>query len=311
MPVGLEEHVDGSIAERGGVYGAKTVEGIEAQRAKGAVVLVAHTEDWTATQLRELPLDGFEMYNIHANLLTRTGAGKALELLFRLGQNDPGLPHPDTVLLGLISEDPRYLTRWGTVLASGVKRVTTVGTDCHRNTFQQLMADGERVDSYRRMMIWFSNHLLVRPETDGTWDDRHLKQALLDGRLYGAFEVMGYPEGFDYHALVDGQPMEMGAEIPLSSNPTLNVTLPHVRNLDPARTAPELTVRILRAIENGFVEVASGSESLSFTPTQAGAYRAEVRMRPLHLFEDLHADADAILAKDYVWIYSNAIYVKE
>jgi hypothetical protein len=309
MPVGLEEHVEGSAAERGSVYGSKTVESIEAQRAKGAVILVAHTEDWTVDQLVNLPLDGFEMYNIHANLLRNPAP--AFQLLSRLGQNDPGLLHPDTALLGLISEDPRYLTRWGAVLARGVKRVTTLGTDCHRNTFRQEMADGERVDSYRRLMIWFSNHLLIRPEADGSWDDRHLKEALRAGRLYGAFEVMGYPEGFDYRATSGGQTYEMGDEVSLSAAPTLSVIPPQVRNLDPSRSAPELTVMILRAIPSGFETVASGAGAIDYQPTQPGAYRAEIRMRPLHLREDLRADADAILAKDFAWIYSNAIYVRE
>jgi hypothetical protein len=308
MPVGLEEHVDGTIEERGDVYGARTVEGIEAQRARGAVILTAHTEDWTIEQLRDWPIDGFEMYNIHANLL-RT-PGPAIQLLFRLDQKDPGLPHPDATLLGLISDDPRYLSRWGSVLASGVRRVTTVGTDCHRNTFQALMGDGERVDSYRRLMIWFSNHLLVQPEADGSWDDRHLKDALLAGRLYAAFEVMGYPEGFDYHAEVGDRVAEMGEEVQLSEQPSLRVTPPQVRNLDPKRTPPVLKVRILRAIEGGFDEVASGPGALSFTPSQPGAYRAEVRMVPHHLREDLGSDADRLLAKDFVWIYANAIYVR-
>ena len=65
--------------------------------------------------------------------------------------NDPGLMQSDLILLGVMSEDPRYLKRWGSVLASGAKRVTTMATDCHRNTFKQLMQDGERVDSYRRI----------------------------------------------------------------------------------------------------------------------------------------------------------------
>ncbi|MBI3785260.1 MAG: hypothetical protein HY270_17850 [Deltaproteobacteria bacterium] len=307
MPVGLEEHVDGTIDERASVYSSRTVEGAEAQHAKGAVILTAHTEDWTLEQLRDWPIDGFEMYNIHANLL-RT-PGPAIELLFRLDQKDKGFPNPNLALLDLISEDPRYLKMWGTVLASGVKRVTTVGTDCHRNTFPSRMFDGERVDSYRRMMIWFSNHLLVRPESDGSWDDRHLKEALLSRRLYAAFEVMGYPEGFDYHAEAGNQIVEMGGEVDLASGPALRVTPPHVRGLDPSRTPPTLQVRILRAQTGGFVEVASGPGDLSFTPTEPGAYRAEVRMVPLHLREDLGSDATKILAKDFVWIYANAIYV--
>jgi len=172
------------------------------------------------------------------------------------------------------------------------------------------MQDGERVDSFRRMMMWFSNHLLVRPKTDGSWDDRDLKDALRAGRLYGAFEVMGYPEGFDYHAEVGDQAYEMGDEVPLADQPVLHVSRPSVRNLDPNREPPVLKLRILRAITNGFEEVASGDDALTFTPTQPGAYRAEVRMVPLHLREDLHNDATTVLAHDYVWIYANPIYVR-
>ncbi|HVM98079.1 MAG TPA: hypothetical protein VMT89_16915 [Candidatus Acidoferrales bacterium] len=308
MPVGMEEHVDGDPTQRDSVYSSLTVDGIEAERATGAVVLTSHTENWTLAQLRDWPVDGFEMYNIHANLLRTPQL--AVQLLFRLAQNDRGLPHPDLVLLDLISEDPRYLSMWGSVLASGVHRVTTVGTDCHRNTFPTLMGDGERVDSYRRLMIWFSNHLLVRPDSDGSWDDRHLKEALLAGRLYAAFEVLGYPDGFDYHAEAGDQIVEMGGEVQFADHPLLRVTPPQVRNLNPMRTAPTLTVRILRAMDGGFTEVAAGPSSLSFTPTESGSYRAEVRMVPNHLREDLGSDADKLLAKDFVWIYANAIYVR-
>ena len=305
MPVGLEAHV-ADQPERSEIYNAVTADAVDALRAKGAVALVSHTENWTVAQLSDLPLDGFEMYNVHANLLLNVG--KAAQYVLRL--NDPGLMQSDLILLGVISEDPRYLTRWGTVLANGVKRVTTMATDCHRNTFKQLMQDGERVDSYRRMMMWFSNHLLVQPKADGTWDDRDLKDALRAGRLYGAFEVMGYPEGFDYHAEVADQTFEMGSEVQLADQPVLRVARPSVRNLDPNREPPVLKLRILRAIPNGFEEVASGDDALTFTPTQAGAYRAEVRMLPLHLREDLHNDAATVLAKDYVWIYANPIYVR-
>ncbi len=305
MPVGLEEHVADQPA-RSEIYEAMTAEAIEALRAKGAVALVSHTENWTVAQLHDLPLDGFEMYNVHANLLLNVS--KAAQFVLRL--NDPGLMAPDLILLGIISEDPRYLTRWGSVLASGEKRVTTMATDCHRNTFKQLMQDGERVDSFRRMMMWFSNHLLVQPKADGSFDDRDLKEALRAGRLYGAFEVMGYPEGFDYHAEVGSQTFEMGAEVQLTDQPVLHVARPSVRHLDPNHEPPQLTLRILRAIDNGFEEVASGSAALAFTPTQAGAYRAEVRMVPLHLREDLRNDATAVLAHDFVWIYANAIYVR-
>ncbi|HYD48024.1 MAG TPA: hypothetical protein VEB21_06745 [Terriglobales bacterium] len=310
MPVGLEQHVAATPEEREAVYGSASDEAAQILRANGAVVLLAHTEDRSVEELLSRDIDGFEMYNIHANLLLPQATGMAVRLLFRLDQKDPGLAHPDLALLYLISEDPRYLSRWGSVLAAGKHIVTTQGTDAHRNTLPVLMQDGERVDSFRRLMLWFSNHLLIRPEQDGSWDDRHLKEALKQGRLYGAFEILGYPRGFDYHASAGEQIAEMGDEIALSSNPTLKVAAPEVRGLDRSAPAPELEVRLLRAIEGGFEEVASGPADIEFTPTVAGAYRAEVRMVPHHLRDFMSTDAASLLGHDYVWIYSNAIYVR-
>jgi len=310
MAVGLEGHVAESVAERSAVYNSTAPEDAARLRNQGAVVLLSHPEDWSVEELMARDIDGFEMYNLHANLLQREAFAKAGVLLRRLAVNDPGLPHPDLSLLALINEDPRYLLRWGSVLARGKKQVTIFATDAHRNSLPPLMQDGERVDSYRRMLLWFSNHLLIETERDGSWDDRHLKQALRAGRLYGAFEVMGYPEGFSYYAAAGSTRTPMGSDVALADQPTLRVRQPSVRNLDPTRTAPVLQTRLLRAVEGGFVEVASADGDIDFVPQEAGAYRAEVRMVPHHLREDFGSDADTMLAKDFVWIYSNPIYVR-
>jgi hypothetical protein len=310
MPVGLERHI-GTPETRGALYNETTANAAELERANGAVVLVAHTEGWSVDELSSLPLDGFEMFNLHANFLyTAKGVEAALSLMPRVKNSDPTLGNPNLIFLQIFNEDPQYLSRWGSVLAKGVKRVTTMGTDCHRNSLPEIMSDGERIDSYRRMMIWFSNHLLVKPKADGTFDDRDLKEALRNGRLYGAFDSLGYPVGFDYRAESRGSVSEMGSEVALADSPELRVTKPVLQNLDPKRTPPEITVRILRAVEGGFEEVATGANDLAFKPTQPGAYRAEVRMIPYHLREDLKADATGILASDYPWIYSNPIYVR-
>jgi hypothetical protein len=309
MPVGLEAHVAGTRAARSELYTSFAPEAMQAFKDKGAVVLVAHTEDWTLEQLGDTPLDGFEMYNLHENTLR--AAGRALYLVGNLIQGKTeGLPHPDLVFLELFSESPEYLQKWGTVLARGARRVTTMGTDCHRNSFPQLLPDGERIDSYRRMMAWFSNHLLVRPAADGSFDDRALKDALRGARLYGAFEVMGTPAGFDFRAEAQDGVHEIGDEVALSAAPVLVATRPSLRDADAARATPELTVRILRAKEGGWDVVATGGGDLRYTPTEPGAYRAEVRMRPLHLREDLGENAEALLAQDYPWIYANAIRVR-
>ncbi len=315
MPVGLEGHVGATLEEREAAYSGRTKEAVQKLKARGAITLVAHTEEWSVDELTGLGLDGFEMFNLHAN--TILGAGAVLSLLGKLSYPDL-LPHPDLAFLPIVNEDPRYLEKWGTVLARGGRPVTTMGTDCHQNTLPQLLPDGERIDSYRRMMGWFSNHLLVTPEADGSFDDRHLKQALGEARLYGAFEMLGYPEGFDFYASSGSDVRDMGSEVTLAADTALVVKRPRIRELldpslqAPSVQAPELTVRLLVAVEGGFEVVAESSEEsvseLTYAPTAPGAYRAEVRMRPRHLRGELATFA-GLADEDFVWIYSNAIHV--
>jgi hypothetical protein len=307
IAAGLEGHVQGTIEERQGIYGDASAASIDAMKAQGAVSILMHTEDWTVDQITTLPVDGFEMYNLHANL--KNQYAEALELLFHVNTPED-LPHPDLVVLPIFEEDPVYLSTWGSVLASGARRVTTMATDCHRNSLQQKLQDGERVDSYRRMMKWFSNHLLVKPDAEGKWDDRSLKDALRAGRLYGAFEVFGYPIGFDYHAVVSGAVHEMGEDVSLAGAPELSVALPKIARLDASAEAPRLTIRILRAKAGGWDVVAEGEEDVTFSPKEKGAYRAEVRIVPRHLRGYL-STYSALADKDYPWIYTNAIYVVE
>ena len=114
----------------------------------------------------------------------------------------------------IFSEDPDYLERWGRVLAAGKSIVTTMGTDCHRNTFTAQLQDGERVDSYRRMMSAFSNHLLVELDEEGRFDDRDLIAALDARRVFGVFEYLGHPVGFDVQALgPNGESFELSNAI--------------------------------------------------------------------------------------------------
>jgi hypothetical protein len=306
MPVGLEEHVGGTREERTAVYRSLEPEDLEKLRGAGAVTLAQHTEDWTVEQLVELPFDGFEMYNLHAN--TIRGAGGVFDLLAKLREPDL-LPHPDLVLLPIVNEDPRYEETWGSVLSRGVRRVTVMGTDCHRNTFQTELSDGERIDSYRRMMIWFSNHLLVRPDAGGAWDDASLKDALREGRLYGVFEVLGHPVGFDFRAETAAGSFEMGSELALSDAPELVLTAPAIAGLSAADAEPEMITRLLRAREGGWDVVAEASGDLRHAVTEPGAYRSEVRLRPRHLARWL-ADFAHLAERDFVWIYANPVYVR-
>jgi hypothetical protein len=309
MPVGLERHV-APRDERSAIYGDWNDENVQLLREAGAVVIMQHTEQYAVQDLIDRDIDGFEMFNLHANFFR--GMGMALDFILRMQDENAYLPHPDLAFLPILSEDPAYVDTWGTVAASGVKRVTTMGTDTHRNSLPALMEDGERIDSYRRMMLWFSNHLLIKPEADGSWDDRHLKEALRAGRLYGAFELMGYPVGFEYVATAGDKTWEMGDDVPFAERPVLTVKRPSVQNLDWRVEPPQIIVRILRAKEGGWDEVASSdSGDVVYTPDQAGAYRAEVRMMPFHLRDFLGDDEFTVLRdNDHVWIYSNPVYVR-
>jgi hypothetical protein len=303
MPVGLPAHLGDTPAARHVAYSVVEPDPINHLRDAGALVIIQHTEQWTPTQLVSLPIDGFEMYNLHNNAVLN--AGYFVDLLANLTTADfTGLPHPDLTLALLRDiEQPKYLNTWGSVLARGAKRVTTMGTDCHRNTFPQLLADGERIDSYRRMMRMFSNHLLVRGEPSRAT----LLEALKARRLYGVFEVLGYAAGFDYHAEVGGALHEQGAAVPVGAE--LVVTLPQVAQLDPAGPQPVLRARIVKAVEGGWLEVATGSSSLRYRTTGPGAYRAEVRMVPKHLGPWL-ADSLAVASAQRPWVYANAIDVE-
>lgn len=151
----------------------------------------------------------------------------------------------------------------------------------------------------------------MRPDDDGHWDDRHLKEALREGRLYGSFDVLGFPVGFDFHAAAGDDVTEMGGEVTRSPSLSLVATAPRVFGLDPAAEPPAVVVRLLRAREGGFDEVArSEGGTLTHAVSEPGAYRVEVRMIPFHLRDFLGDDAPVVLSNEYVWVYSNAIYVQ-
>lgn len=308
MPVGLTKHVV-SAASGTPLYGQNTAESREAMRAADAIVLQAHTERFDVAGIIEQDLDGFEMYNLHANTMENTGV--ALELLLRNRDGDPNLMAPDLFVLSFLSSDERYFRTWGQVAARGHRHVTTMGTDCHRNTFKALLADGERGDSYRRMMIWLSNHLLIRPTADGTWDDRHAKEALRAGRLYGAFEVLGYPVGFDYHLEKEGDVFEMGAETAWVAGSELVARAPSLQGAPVAGNVPVLRTRLLKADQTGWQFVAETYQrELRHVPAEAGVYRAEVWMRPHHLAAWLGSDDWDVLGREHLWILSNPIFLR-
>lgn len=312
MPLLLERHPadPGDPEALRALYDADSPEAIAAFRDAGALVWQAHTEGRPLEQLRAADLDGLELYNLHANVdpnireddLGLDPAGFVGALL-DFTRPALGLP-PDLAVMAFLEANQVSLDRWDTLLSEGRRVAGTGGCDAHENALPMALADGERADSYRRMMYWIQNHLLVdEPTVAG------VREALAAGRLYVTSEVFGTPVGFDFVAEHGGTVHEMGDEAPVGA--TLRVTRPRLPEGWPAEPAPTLRLRLLRAAAGGAVEVASGDGAqLEHTVTEPGAYRAEVRMVPEHTRPFLGTRADR-LVREIVWVYSNPIYITE
>jgi hypothetical protein len=303
MPIGLERHVGNTIEERMAAYDDVSVEGVLALQDAGALVFLQHTEGWDVDTILGLPIDGIEIYNLHQN--TMDNLGVVANLLIEFADDPSSMPDVELALIAFFLESSADLYRW-----SRAVEVRTmpgiIATDVHQNTLPGLGPDGERLDSFRRMMHWFSNYLLVAEE--GELDDRQLKEAIRHGRIYCAFEYLGYPIGFDFHAQLGESTFEMGDISSPGEAVELQLVVPEIIDLDPSLPAPTVTGYILVASSDGtWEEVTSGEDFVSAT-VETGVYRAEVRMTPEHLRPSLGSHAEDFL-HETVWIYSNPIYV--
>lgn len=310
-PVGLEEHVPGDAQARKNTYGRSDQSVVELYRQRAADVIITHPESMLLDKIRELKVDGMEIYNMHANvdpdiLKNDLGQDPAVVLanMFLFLNTSDDAPHPDLTFLGFFSENQHYLDKWQTLLPE--QKITGIaGTDSHQNTFKMQMRDGERGDSYRRMMKWFSNILLVKDDSDTSY-----KEALKAGRSYIAFEAFGMPVGFDFYAEDNsGNVYEMGDEMQAGSTAKLIAKIPRIYGRDSFDTQPEIKLRLIKITNSGVSEIASGSEDLVLESPPAGVYRAEVRIIPWHLKRWLGTNPDLFM-KEYVWVYSNPIYVR-
>ena len=311
MPIGLDRPpADPSDPDAlRAAYDRDGAEGAAAFHAAGALVWQAHTEGRTLEVLRPIGLDGLEIYNLHANLgpdIRQEHLG--LEPLSYLGalldfaEERLRLP-PDLALLAFLSVNQPSLDRWDVLLSEGQRIAGTGGCDAHENTLGMMLGDGERGDSYRRMMIWLQNHLLVDDTSPAGIDD-----ALAAGRLYVAFEVLGSPMGFDFVADDAGTIHEMGDDAPVGA--TLRVTRPSLPAGFPSDPPPVIAMRILRSTAEGGVVVASGTgATLEHVTTEPGPYRAEVTIVPEHARAALGRRADSLI-REVPWVYANPIFVR-
>ncbi len=303
MPVGLSNHAAADAAARNTLYNESTPDTVRAFIDQDAVVLVAHTEKRSIEDLAVLSdagLSGIEMFNLHAMVdATKRERDLGLDPTAWLTDAAPftspdGSADPDLMFLAFYQEQAPSIAIWDALSATRTT-VGVAGTDAHQNVMPLVLRDGERLDSYRRMMRWFSNWLLI----DGDQPEHH-REALRAARVYTVFETLGTPTGFDVHVETQGITHEVGSTVTGGSLevvcPTLSATSP--TNLEP----PTIEARILR--DGAPWATGCGSHTLA----DEGVYRVVFDITPTHL-EDFLGEDPAAFLHTYPWVYANPIRV--
>ncbi len=299
MAIGLKRHPP--------KYQGFSAELAEQFREAGALVGVPHPEVRSFDKIQRVGPDFVEVYNLHANLNSiledRSRAiqviGDIFKFLFR------GSLVSDLFHLSFLEENEDELKKWSQLVLT--KRVTgTAGSDIHQNAFPFRMPDGDRGDSYRRGMRWVANFVQV----EGEPTRESILGAIKEGNLFVGFEGVGTPDQFSFTAVSDTVTYPMGSRVARdrTGSVRLAASLPILREWNPASPYPELSIRLLKATEEGWQEVARESgKPLDYLVTDPGVYRAEVRIVPHHLREFLPKMRRLI--RELPWVYSNPIYV--
>lgn len=304
MPVALDHHVPGTADERDALLNGGDAAALAAMHDAGAAVLAAHTEgrDLAWLQARQDEgLDGFEIFNLHAMFapdireedlgLAPLGWTEGVETF----TTPDGGGEPDLLFLAVLQHQPPSLAAFDALRARG-PIVGTGGTDAHQNVLNYDLPDGERGDSYRRMLRWFSNVLLVEGDEPADY-----QAALEAGRNYVVFEALGSPVGFDVWFEQGGARLPVGSDV--TGPGTLDVGCPALAAGAPRGTAePDIQVAVLK--DGAVWKSACGRHEV----TEPGVYRVQVEVVPHHLEPFLGTDPSTWI-RSYPWIYSNAFRV--
>jgi hypothetical protein len=191
-------------------------------------------------------------------------------------------------LRALVTRPDQAIARWDSLTAGGRQTQVGIGAlDAHA-----LMKIGKNkypIPSYEDSFRAATTHALI--PADASDGRAALYDALRAGRCYFAYDCLGAPDGFSFHAAAaDACRVEMGGRIVMHA-PDGTVTLT-------AQARPDTLLRLYR---DGKVVAAGRDGRLVYAATEPGAYRVEayqyaVRFGPLYL-------------GTRPWVFSNPIYV--
>lgn len=175
------------------------------------------------------------------------------------------------------------------------------------------LSDGERVDSYARVLRWLNNRVLVH---DLSVDS--VRDALAHGRSYGVFAVFGEPGAFAVWADTHSGQIDLGGQ-GVAAGATLHIRLPDLpaAELGPgwdaaaAATADVHTVlyRVTPAGKSLAAEWHGTGAQVDLPIPGPGSYAVEVLITPHHLTA-LLGPAASYAGHEYRWILANAITLK-
>ena len=303
MPLGLSRHVADREEARENLYNRSDSDAVIELTDAGGLVFVAHTEQRDAATVRmqrDAGLVGVEIFNSHA-MFAPDIRSEYLGLEGLGWTNDIGpftrpdaTAEPDLLFLGVLELQAPSMALFDDLLQDG-PLVGIAGTDAHQNVLRLELRDGERLDSYRRTLTWFSNHVY---STDSS--PQAIKAALAAGQSAVVFEVLGVPNGFDFYLDGDGI-TEMGGSATqgdiVVACPTLAETFPQ------GPDAPDIVVGILK---NGTLWQSGCG---TFPTDGPGVYRVQVDLTTHHLTPFLGDEPERFL-RPFPWILSNAIRVE-
>ena len=303
MPIQFRGPLSADVAENQALLSGSDGLAMSRFRDAGALAWVAHTESKTLEELNDLNVGGLEIYNLHANIDPKIRPLLGLDPFGFAGSVFPFIgggthANPDFALLGFLEPNQNALDKWATVNMTRLV-VGTGGTDAHENTLPQIATDGERMDSYRRMIGWFANYVLADDDSFAAY-----RTALASGRSFLGFDTLGSPAGFDAAAFdAAGSRFEMGSSFLPTEGASIRASVPQISTPE-GGDAPTRTL-LFRSTGTTWEQVGeAGVGEVRFPISEPGIYRVEVRMTPSHLIPFLER-LGRLGNRELPWIYSN------
>lgn len=277
----------------------------------GGMLFFAHTEEDRRWDLPELT--GMEIYNIHTDFKDLGYAKLMPDMILNLGA------YPDQTFRLIFDRQTAILDNWDR-LNKARKIVGIAANDCHQNNgiVGIYTADGKlllrdtspddigeyslnfftrlllrvffgplepnrqlfhfQLDPYERMVRYVSTHILAKELSKESVLD-----ALRQGRVYVAFDMIADSTGFTFLAEGPAQRAVMGESASLTPELRLRVAAPHRCRFTIKRDGETVAQQV--------------GTSLSWEPDAIGKYRVEAELE--------------ILGEWTPWVYTNPIEITE